>query len=244
MTIKIDQTISRAIDARLVAENQLRNKLREPSGKLSASILGDPLLWQVLHTLGYPSKEMDPFALKKTARGNDVENWLVEFIPNLISKQLFLSYREAIGYADAVVDSKDYDFKNGIVPVEIKSVTNANFKWLIKRKGPNHHHSLQAAFYGLSMGSKHSLITYVAADDYRTMTFVIDVIDYQKEIDQIIDDYQEAMRLWEEKKVLPPFEPREDWQKNPKYAKFDFGDMSHELITKKVIDFFSKEGVK
>jgi hypothetical protein len=244
MAIKIDQTISRAIDARLIAENQLRSKLREPSGKLSASILGDPVLWQVLHTLGYPSKSMDGYTLRKFARGNDVESWLVDFIPNLISKQLFLSYRDAIGFADAVVDSSGYDFKNGIVPVEIKSVTNANFKWVIKRNGPNDHHALQAAFYGLSMGSEHALITYVASDDYRTMSFVIDTADYKEKIDGIIDEYQEAMKAWEEKRVLPPFEPREDWQKNKKYSKFpEFDELDQQLIIKEVMEFFSK-GVK
>jgi len=217
---KISQTIDRAITNRLVKKDRLRSQLHKSSGKLSASILYYPTLWQVLHTTGIKREEMEPYVLRKFARGNHVEAWLVNQIPGLIQEQKFLEYRDAIGYADTIVDTADYDFKNGIVPNEIKSVTNAKFKWMIKKKGPDESHILQVIFYALAMESKHALLTYVASDDYQIKCFVLDTADYKAQVDKIIDDYQQAMKDWKEKKVLPAFKSRAKWQENPKYSAY------------------------
>jgi len=163
---------------------------------------------------------MPPYVLRKFARGNHVEAWLAGQIPGLIQQQMFLEYREAIGYADTVVDTTDYDFHNGIVPNEIKSVTNAKFKWMIKKKGPDESHVLQAVFYALAMGADHALLTYVSSDDYQLKCFVLDTADYKTQIDGIIDEYQQAMKDWKKKKVLPAFKSRVKWQENPKYSAY------------------------
>jgi len=217
---RIDQTIDRAITDRLVKKDRLRSRLHKSSGRLSASILYYPTLWQVLHTIGIEREGIGPYVLRKFARGYHVEEWLADQIPGLIQKQMFLEYRDAIGYADTVVDTTDYDFHNGIVPNEIKSVTNAKFKWMIKKKGPDESHCLQAAFYALAMKADHALLTYVAADDYRIKCFVLDTKDYKAQVDGIIDDYQKAMKDWNEKEVLPAFKARADWQANPKYSAY------------------------
>ena len=214
--MRIEEAINRAIDDRLVAQNKLREELHNPSGKLSASKLGDPVQWQVLHVLGVPKKELDPYTLRKFLRGNDVENWLVDFIPGLVSKQLFLEYRDVVGYADCVVDTKGYDFKLGTIPLEIKSITNANYKWLKNGSSPNESHQLQAAFYGIAMGVEQALLSYIASDDYRVRCFVIEVDDYRKKIDEIIDRYIEAKLAWEKDGVVPVFEPLEKWQESKK----------------------------
>ncbi len=225
--MRIEEAINRAIDDRLVAQNKLREELHNPSGKLSASKLGDPVQWQVLHVLGVPKKELDPYTLRKFLRGNDVENWLVDFIPGLVSKQLFLEYRDVVGYADCVVDTKGYDFKLGTIPLEIKSITNANYKWLKNGSSPNESHQLQAAFYGIAMGVEQVLLSYIASDDYRVRCFVIEVDDYRKKIDEIIDRYIEAKLAWEKDGVVPVFEPVEKWQKSKKYNPYpDFVGLS------------------
>jgi len=228
--MKVDQTVNRAIDKRLVKQNQLREKLHNPSGKLSASKLGDPVQWQILHTLGVPKKELDAYTLRKFERGNDVEAWLVNFVPALVGKQLFLQYREVVGYADCVVDTtEDYDFKVGVVPMEIKSVTNANYKWIKNGSGPKDNHALQAAFYGLAMGAENALLSYVASDDYRVKCFVIEVADYQERIDQAIDCYNENRLVWEQDGLIPVFKPIEKWQENLKYNQYpDFVGLSSE----------------
>ena len=225
--MKIEEAINRAIDSRLVAQNKLREKLHNSSGKLSASKLGDPVQWQILHTLGVSKKELDPYTLRKFLRGNDVESWLVDFVPGLVSKQLFLQYRDVVGYADTVVDTKDYDFNLGVVPLEIKSVTNANYKWIKKGSGPNEGHQLQAAFYGLAMEAEQALLAYVASDDYRVKCFVVEVADYREKIDGIIDRYNEAKTVWEKEGLIPVFEPVEKWQENKKYNSYsDFIGLS------------------
>lgn len=237
--MRIEEAINRAINNRLLAQNKLREELHNPSGKLSASKLGDPVQWQILSTLGVPKKEIDPYTLRKFLRGDDVEAWLVDFIPGLVSKQLFLKYRDVVGYADAVVDTKDYDFNLGVVPLEIKSVTNANYKWIKNGSGPNENHQLQAAFYGLAMGVEQALLAYVASDDYRVKCFVVEVADYREKIDRIIDRYNEAKAIWEKEGLIPVFEPIEKWQENKKYNSFpDFiglsskeaGDLAKKLL--------------
>ncbi len=243
--MKLDQTIDREINKRLVAVNDLRNKLHQSSGKLSAGKLGDPVLWNVLHTLGVPKKKLEPYVLRKFARGDDVEEWLVQYIPGLIAKQFFIQYRDVVGYADGVVDTSGWDFKNGTIPLEIKSVTNASFKWMIKAKGPKTHHALQAACYALGMGVKHAVLAYVASDDYRVKCYVIDVKDYKAEVDNAIDEYNKAMKDWEEKQVLPEFKARQEWQKNPKYSPYPaFYDKPGQVMAQEVIRFLVEGGDK
>ena len=215
--MQLSQTISRAIKEKLRAKYELERKQHTPSGKLSAGRLGDPLQWQVLHTIGVPAKEADDYALQVFTRGDDVEEWLVKMIPGLIEKQMFLEYRNVVGYADTVIDTKDYDFKVGIVPNEIKSVKNSAYKYIVKENKPKIHHVYQAVLYGLAMGVDNVYLTYVASDDYRVLSFVLDVKDYKEEIDQIIDDYDQAMKLWKEKGLIPKFEPKQKWQANQKY---------------------------
>jgi hypothetical protein len=210
----IDQHLDRVISERLIRQNKQREKNHTPSGKLSASSLGKPLQWQILKTLGVPTKTIDEYTLRKFVRGDHVEEWVVNQMPGVVDKQKYVEYRGAVGYVDSLINtSEGYDFKNGIICNEVKSITNAAFNWLMKDRTPKYGHSLQGAFYALAEGHSHFAITYVASDDYRLWMAVQETKKYKKDIDTIIDNYNQALK----DKVVPVFKPIEKWQANPKY---------------------------
>ena len=200
---------------RLISENLVKGQEdREPSGKLSASKLYWPLQWQILATQFKLKSHFDEYTLRKFQRGKDVEDWLLKQVETK-DKQKFLEYKGVIGYCDAVVDTKDWDNKVGVIPLEVKSVTNQKFKYLADR-GPDKGHILQNALYALALKSDYHAITYVASDDYRTLTFIEETVYAKKEIDKIIKEFNKAV----ESKTIPLFEPREKWQANMKYNMF------------------------
>jgi hypothetical protein len=231
-TMIIDQHLNRVVAERLIRQNKQREKTHTPSGKLSASSLGNPLQWQILKTLGVPSKELDEYTLRKFVRGNHVEDWVVSQMPGVVDKQKYVEYRGAVGYVDSLINtSEGYDFKNGIICNEVKSVTNAAFKWLMKDRTPKYGHSLQGAFYALAEGHSHFAITYVASDDYRLWMVVQETKKYQKDIDAIIDNYNQALK----DKVVPVFEPVEKWQGLPKYNNYpEWAELNEKEIKEKL----------
>ena len=214
---KTDYFLDRIIAENLTRLNEEERKGRTPSGKLSASILGDPLQWQLLKTLGVPQKEVDDYTLRKFQRGKHVEDWVVSQMPGLLERQKLVEYRGAIGYVDALIDTTTgYDIKIGPMVNEVKSSTNASFNWIIKEKKPRHGHCLQAAFYAMALDQPYFAITYVASDDYRIWMVVQKTAEFRTEVDHIIDLYEEALK----KHKVPVFEPVENWQSNPEYNKY------------------------
>jgi hypothetical protein len=212
----IDQTIDRKINQILTKEYQDRKEAHIPSGKLSASGLGKPTQFQVLKTIGVPPKDIDQYVLRKFQRGDHVEEWLVSNTPSVVETQKPIEYRGVVGFADTIIDTSEYECKMGIIPNEIKSVTNANFKWLNIKKEPNLGHALQGACYALAEGTKHFGITYVASDDYRILMLIEETAKYKNMIDEIIDQYD----FWMKNKSVPVFEAREEWQKKPEYQDY------------------------
>ena len=226
--MKLELSLERAIDKKLVAQNKERE--RPPSGKLSASKLSLPTQWAVLHSLGVSDKEFDAYVLRKFARGNDVEDWFISQIETE-DTQVLESYKGAIGYADALVDTKSWDFPVGVVPLEVKSVTNAKFKRIKTTKEPQYGHAVQGAFYALGQGVDDFALTYIASDDYRTLTWVFGVAEYKEFIDHQIQQFQDA----KEQGIIPVFESIEDWNANPKYASYlEWQELSSEDALKKL----------
>lgn len=209
----IDQTLQRHIAKVLLEERAKRDDEHVPSGKLSASGLGKPTQWQVLKTLGVPTRELDEYVLRKFQRGNHVEDWLVSKMIGLVEKQKFVEYKDVVGYVDSIIDTKDYEHKCGIICNEIKSVTNANFKWIEKDKTIRLGHALQGALYGLSQGHTHFAVTYVASDDYRIKMFIEPVSKYKGQIEGIIQKYNTAIK----NKIVPVFEAVEKWNEKEQY---------------------------
>lgn len=227
--LKEDSYLDKKIGAIVTADNKAQREKHKSSGKLSASGLNDPLQWQMLHSLGIEGKEPDEYTLRKFLRGNHVEDWYVEQIkPEATQK--FVEYRETVGYIDAIVDTSLFDFPSGVIPFEIKSVSNMKFK-RIEKQGPDKGHKLQACFYAIAENSPHFAVSYVATDDYRIKTFILDTADFKDEIDGIITRYLEQKKSG----IVPKFEAREDWQKNPDYNRyFEWMELDEKDIAKKI----------
>ena len=222
-----DNYLDRLIDEKLLAGQENR----EPSGKLSASKLYWPLQWQILATQFGLKSNIDAYTLRKFQRGHDVEDWFVKQIEPK-EKQKFLEYRGVIGYCDSIVDTKDWDNPIGIIPLEVKSVTNMKFK-RIESQGADEGHVLQNAFYGLATNSKYHAITYIASDDYRISTLIYKTTDSKNDIDLIIDEFEEAVKS----KTIPLFKPRQDWQANIKYNNFpEFAGLTAQELREKYIE--------
>jgi hypothetical protein len=239
-----DEHLGRKFYKYLRTKNEENRLTHEPSGKLTASILGDPIQWQILKVMGVPAIEVDDYLLGKFERGDDVELKCLEFLTGLKDKQKKVEYRNVVGVADAIVDSdiidKDdkWDFQLGIIPHEIKSVSNAKFKRIMDAKEADEGHILQGCLYALALDMKYFGIDYCSTDDYRFSTWVYKTADYKKQVDDVIDKFDETIK----NKTIPIFEPRYAWQENEKYNKYpDFMKLSQEEIEVKLQVEFSQQ---
>lgn len=221
----IDNYLSEFIQREMVEEAKRKRDAREPSGKLSASWLYQPTLFQLYKVIGVPQKETDPYVLGKFARGSSVELWLIGMMAKaniLVEQQKQVSYRDVIGYVDAMVDSSASHFKAGVIPHEIKSVTNAKMK-RIDQSGVDYHYHLQACFYAIATNASHYAIDIVSGEDLRVKTFIFDRKAYAQEVEKIIDEFNEALEAWKKNRALPEFviRPEVSWMANPSYWNFD-----------------------
>jgi hypothetical protein len=237
MTV-LDNSLQGFIDLELIAENEKREKKHEPSGLLSASMLYQPLRFQVMKTIGIPRKSFEPYLLGKFKRGNDCEDWLADRMDKagiLIERQKEIKYKNVIGFIDALVDSGKMNFKKGQMPHEIKSVTNAKLK-RISQTEVDYHYKLQGGLYALAIGSEYYAIDIISAEDLRVNTYIFDVKDIKSDIENIISRYDEAMENWKTKKILPKFEvnPKVPWTSNLEYAPFsmEFVEMTDSDMVK------------
>jgi len=222
-----DDTINKLIDEKLLADNALRDSNHVSSGKLSASMLSDPLQWQILKTLKAPTKPFDAYTLRKFARGREVENWFVRQVPAIVTQE-FVEYKNTIGFIDLILEDPKSKF---YIPHEVKSVTNAKFKRISDMGEPDDGHLLQAGFYGLAKGSSYFAIDYIASDDLRVLTWIFNTESIEKRIEKIIKDYH---RAWEAQEV-PVFVPNYSWQKNKEYNKYpDWADLNEQEIKEKM----------
>lgn len=212
---KIDQYLDRLIDKKLLALNEIERANHTSSGKLSASMLGEPLQWQILKMRGVHTQPFDGYTLRKFLRGKQIESWVMQHM-DAITTQKYVEYRGCCGLIDAVVLSDDWDFKYGLIPHEVKSVANAKYKRILKEGQADPQHKLQAGFYAMATNASHYAIDYIASDDLRVTTYIYDVSDIENEIDMIIDNFNNA--LGEE--TIPVFIPRYKWQENIKYCRY------------------------
>lgn len=222
----IDNALNKFIEAELLAENARKSAEHQSSGKLSASMLYMPLRFQVLKTIGAPRKQMDAYVISKLQRGDTVELWLVEYLEkhgSLVDKQKFVEYRDTVGYVDALVDSDKMQFNKGIMPHEIKSVTNAKLRKIAKDGSVDYHYKLQGCLYALALGAEYYAIDVVSAEAPFNFTVgIFPTREMKNAVDTIIDQYNEAMEAWNTKRELPPFAPNKmvAWTANLNYAPF------------------------
>ena len=229
--MKTDTYIDNLITKQILEQNDTERKAHVSSGKLSASMLGAPLQWQILKQYGVPERDIDDYTLRKFKRGKDVEAWVVKsLVLDTLSTQAEVSYKGVIGYVDCLVDSLHFDFPCGVVPLEVKSVSNAKFKRL-ERGGADHGHLLQGALYALALDKPSFAILYVASDDYRIKTWLYDTALFKEEIDAIIERYSTQLS----KGTVPAFEAIEKWQADLKYCRYpDWMGLSEEEATSKL----------
>lgn len=222
----LDETVAQAI----YKENQEERENHISSGKLSASMLGQPLQWQILKVMGVEPREVDRYVLRKFKRGNDVEDWLVKYIPGLVETQKEVEYKNVVGRVDAVVDTNLYFNPVGIIPHEIKSVANAKYKRIMEDEQADRGHILQACLYALALKSDHFAIDYIASDDYRITTMLYETVDYADEVEKIIDRFNKQL----ETKIIPVFEAEEKWQENEMYnSYYDWSKLDQKEINDK-----------
>lgn len=209
----LDKTITTNLREAEIAESAKHS----PSGKLSASGLSSPVQWQVLKTLGVGVRHYDDYTLRKFKRGRDIEDWLMTHIPGIVETQKPVSYRNVVGLVDAVVDTADYDHKLGVIPHEVKSVTNAKYKRIEKEGRADEGHMFQGGLYALALGSPYYAIDYVASDDLRVLSYVYPTKDIKPAIEAIIDRYDDCIK----RQVIPVFEARYKWQADKKYTQYE-----------------------
>lgn len=238
---RLDNYLDRHIGAVIQKANDHERANHKSSGKLSASALGSPLQWQILKSLGVPEKPHDEYTLRKFKRGKDVEQWFLSLVPGLIipEKQEFVEYRGVVGYMDAWVDTEAWEFPLGEMPLECKSTANSSFKYIVK-EGPKIGHKYQAGLYALGRAVKHYAISYVATDDYRVQTYVLDVEEVEKDINNIIDLYNSQKATGK----VPVFVAKEKWQADPKYNNYpEWSNLDEAGCAKKLAEFLASKKV-
>lgn len=210
---KLDDNLRRRIVSTIRHEYEVESAKHEPSGKLSASQLGKPLLEQVLKIIGVPSKPIEDYALGLFRRGDSVEDNIVGLMkPDEVQKEV--SYRNCVGIIDAIKDGEIY---------EVKSIKNSQYQYLDPENekqrrtpegmqkvysGVKYAHALQGGLYALAEGKPHFTIIYASADDLRVLPHRVETADVKDEIDKIIDEVEQALKS----KTLPKWTAREEWQ--------------------------------
>ena len=238
--IRLDNYIDKYIGEMLVKRNADEQKHRKPSGRLSASMLGDPLQWQILKTRGIAGKPFDEYSIRNMLRGKQIEDWLLSQFPGVVSKNAFVEYRGVVGYIDALVDTETWNFPSGIIPVEVKSVKNSKFERIVK-EGAQRSHKLQGGLYATARENEKFAVTYVAADDLRVQTYIFDTEEVKPEIDAIITAFDE--HKFADK--VPVFKYIEKWQANPEYNNYpEWMNLNQQQIDEKVADITKTFGVE
>lgn len=210
----VNPIIEQTIAQKILSEREER----EPSGRLSASRLGWPLQWQILHYLKIEPVAIDEYTLRKFQRGHDVEERVVSWLDlQEDQKQVECNYKGVVGFCDIIMQ----------YPIEIKSVTNRAFQYL-QKEGTKRGHRLQGELYAKALGFDKFGVAYVASDDYRVLCFEEEVTD---EVDKVIDRYEEQLK----KKEVPIFSAEEIWQTDRKYNNYpEWMKLSQEEINEAI----------
>lgn len=225
---KIDLYLDKKIEQKFVERNKKERANHISSGKLSAGMLYQPLQWQILKIMGVEPRPLDEYVLRKFLRGKQIEEWAISEIPDVVAMQKFVEYKNTVGYIDALVDTKEWDFNTGVIPAEIKSVANAKYR-RIMMNGADKGHILQAGLYALAEKTEQFAIIYVASDDLRIKVYIYETKDYKQEIDEIIARFYKQL----ESGLVPVFEPTAKWQSDLKYCQYpDFMGLDEEQLQK------------
>ena len=215
MTNNISPIIQDIIYSKLREENDKERAKHIKSGRLSAGQLGMPIQHQILNALKVEGKDFDNYTLGKFKRGNEVEDFVIRMLgDDIYACQVDCNYRDCVGKLDIELFGDKWNVP--YLPVEVKSVTNMAFKWMLKDAQAKRGHKLQAGLYALAQDLPKFSVLYVASDDYRTLHLVYDTETVKDEIDLVIDLFN---LTWESKEI-PVFEAIEKWQEKIMYNSF------------------------
>lgn len=107
------------------------------------------------------------------------------------------------------------------MPLEVKSVTNRSYKWVVDKGEISWHYKVQAGFYGLAEGSEHFGLGFLASDDLREHVTIHKTREMKADIDKIITEYEQMCKDWDEKRIIPTWEVHDKWMENPNYMAYD-----------------------
>jgi hypothetical protein len=220
----VDTTINTYIDTLLSKENFDERENHISSNKLTASYLKEPKRFQLLKYLGVPTKEVDCYSLRKFARGRQVEDYFIGKLKDsglVVETQKSLEYRGCIGIVDATMDSDKMQFHKGIIPHEIKSVTNRAYKWIHDRGDIGWGYHLQACLYAMALETEYYALDFIASDDLREYITIHETRIFKKEVDRVISEYQQMIQDFTTNATVPKWETHDKWQNDPKYMKYD-----------------------
>lgn len=214
LTYKFDQALIQA----MVAEQ----RREEPSGRMSASRLTWPTQWQILWKLKVPPSQEDwevkpnkinTLHFRHFARGKQCEDWLEKTMPPMKAQEE-VHYRGWVGYADRIDTGSLFGVDSAVV-TEVKSVkADKWYKMFVNPgDGPQYDHVLQANFYAMGLNLPQYVVCYLRSDTMETRTYLYNVDEYRKDVDEQIDLYDQAV----DSGTIPVFKAKVEYQKNPKY---------------------------
>lgn len=224
--------LSEKLKEHLVKKNKIKELEHTRSGYLSASRLWKSTLENCLSLLDVKGLEIDPYALGVFARGNQVEDWIVEQFNEM---ELLDRYQTAVEYITSdgykVVGIEDCKFKGEAMPTEIKSIKNSQFKYL-DLNGAKTAHALQACVYALAGGYDSFRVLYVSAEDFRIKEFILYTADYKELLESLVKNVYDALN----NKTLPEFKPLDDFMATDKYLEYTaypdwFGHYKEKSVT-------------
>lgn len=219
---KPEPAIKEHIVKQLRTQYEAEKLKHQPSGKLSAGILGRPILESVLHILGVPGKPVDDYALGLFRRGDSVEHEILNLLkPD--ETQVEVEYKNCIGYVDAIKDGEIYEVKS-VKNSQVQYLDPENFKTRKGKDGkmrkvydgPKRSHALQGGLYALALDKEKFTIIYASADDLQVIAHTIQTEEVKSEIESIIEKVYGALESHE----LPKWEAIEEWQTVSQYSSY------------------------
>ena len=194
------------------------------SGRLSASALCKPLLWQVLSYLKLDSPK-NANSIMTMRRGVDMEKLVLDYLGFEKPTEDIL-YRGVIGKLDSFYKTDD-----GRYPLEIKSVSRDKFRRITTAGVPDEQYAIQAGLYGLALNTDKFYIMIVNSTDYRTLCYEMNTQDYKQQIDSKIDSFEFVIK----NKIMPRFEANYKFYNDVKYQDFPaFNSLSPDEIVMKL----------
>lgn len=160
-----------------------------------------------------PTNDFDARTLRVFEMGNRVEAFVLDQIEaagHELDRQTRVQDKklDVSGKVDGV-------FKETGYPIEIKSCNSHKFSWL-KKRGPDHHHTMQLWLYLHLLNQDKGTLVYVSKDDLRIDHFEVLLSDSALK-KAVLGELDLLKRAWDSQTPPQPA-PADNWQS--KYCRF------------------------